>query len=174
MRVIRNPLVAVPLRYAIIGFFLYGTLFLLLYYLDYNPLVIGRPWDFGFFLIPVMIFFSIKDYKANYNQGELRFWQGMTCGFITYATIGLSTAVFIYLFLTFADPDVLVGYIQDRIQLLENSKQQFIDQLGESLYHEQVAKMRDTSGLVVALDDFWKKLAIGLFLTILIAAIMRK
>ena len=171
---VKNPLIAVPLRYAIIGFFLYGILFLILYWLDYNPLVIGRPWDFGFFLIPVMIFFSIKDFKSNYNQGELRFWQGMTCGFITYATIALSTALFIYLFLSIADPGILEGYIQDRIQLLENSKEQFIEQLGEPLYHEQVAKMADTSALVVAVDDFWKKLAIGLFLTILIAAILRK
>ncbi len=171
---IKNPLVAVPLRYAIIGFFLYGILFLLLYFLGHNPLVIGRPWDFGFFLIPVMIFFAIKDFKTNFNQGELRFWQGMTCGFLTYATIALGTAVFIYLFLTFADPAVLEGYIEDRIQLLQNSKEQFIEQLGEPLYHEQIAKMYQTSPLVVALDDFWKKLAIGLFLTILIAAILRK
>lgn len=171
---IKNPLIGVPLRYATIGFFLYGILFLVLYFLDYNPLVVGRPWDFGFFLIPVMIFFSIKDFKTNYNQGELRFWQGMTTGFITYATIALGTAIFIYLFLTLADPEILQGYIQDRVQLLENNKEQFIEQLGEPLYQEQLAKMHQTSAWVVALDDFWKKLAIGLFLTILIAAILRK
>ncbi len=81
---LRHPLIRVPFRYAIIGIVLYGTLFLLLYFLGYNPLVIGRPWDFGFFLIPLMVFISIKDFKSNYNDGELRFWQGMSGGFITY------------------------------------------------------------------------------------------
>lgn len=167
-------MIGIPLRYALIGIFLYGTLFLLLYLLGHNPLVVGRPWDFGFILIPVMIFFSIKDFKSNYNQGELRFWQGMSCGFVTYFVLAMGAALFIYIFLTFADHTVLEGYIQDRTQLLENSRKEFIEQLGEKLYHEQLAKMGDTSALVVALDDFWKKLVIGLFLTILIAAILRK
>jgi len=171
---IRNPLLVVPLRYAIIGLFLYGSLFLILYFLDHNPLVTGRPWDFGFILMPVMILFSIKDFRTNYNQGELRFWQGMTCGFVTYFGMALGAALFIYLFLTIADPAVLDGYIQDRVQLLQGSREQFIERLGEPLYHQQVEKMKNTSALVVALDDFWKKLAIGLFLTILIAAILRK
>ena len=171
---LKNPLLVVPFRYAVIGLFLYGCLFLLLYFLNHNPLVTGRPWDFGIFLIPVMIFFAIKDFKTNYNAGELRFWQGMTCGFVTYFGMALGTALFIYLFLTIADPSLLDGYIQDRVQLLIDSKEQFIEQLGEPLYHQQVEKMKNTSVVVVALDDFWKKLAIGLFLTILIAAILRK
>ncbi len=169
-----NPLISVPVRYAIIGLFLYGVLFLLLYFLDYNPLVVGRPWDIGLFLIPVMIFFSIKDFKTNYNGGELRFWQGMTCGFVTYTGVALGVALFLYIFLTIADPSVLDGYIQDRIQLLEQNRAQFVEQLGEDLYQQQLVKMGGTSALVVAIDDFWKKLAIGLFLTILIAAILRK
>ena len=78
-----HPLIRVPLRYAIIGIFLYGTLFLLLYFMDNNPLVVGRPWDFGFLLIPLMVFFAMKDFKVIYNEGELRFWQGMSIGFVT-------------------------------------------------------------------------------------------
>jgi hypothetical protein len=121
-----------------------------------------------------MIFFSIKDFRTNYNGGELRFWQGMTCGFVTYFGMALAVALFIYLFLSLADPAILDGYIQDRVQMLQNSKAQFIEQLGEPLYYQQLEKMKTTSALVVAVDDFWKKLAIGLFLSILIAAILRK
>ena len=172
--ILKNPLIGLPFRYAFIGVFLYGTLFLLLYFMDYNPLVVGRPWDFGFLLIPVLVFFSIKDFKTNYNAGELRFWQGMTCGFFTYFLLALGASLFIYLFLSFADQELLNGYIHDRLQLLYNSKEQFIEQLGEDLYHEQVDKMSNTTAFIVALDDFWKKLVIGLFLTILISAILRK
>jgi hypothetical protein len=149
-------------------------MFLLLYFLGNNPLIVGRPWDFGLLLIPLMIFFAIKDFKTNFNAGELRFWQGMTAGFVTYFVLALGVAIFIYLFLLFADPTILDGYIQDRITLLTESKEQFINQLGENLYYEQIDKMNQTTAFIVAIDDFWKKLLIGLFLTILIAAVLRK
>ena len=116
----------------------------------------------------------MKDFKTNFNAGELRFWQGMTAGFVTYFVLAIGVALFIYLFLVFADPTILDGYIQDRIALLTASKEQFINQLGEKLYFEQIDKMNQTSAFVVAIDDFWKKLLIGLFLTILIAAVLRK
>lgn len=170
----RHPLIRIPLRYALIGIFLYGTLFLLLYFMGNNPLVVGRPWDFGFLLIPLMVIFAMKDFKTNYNEGELRFWQGMSSGFVTYVVLALGIALFIFIFMTIADPNILEGYIQDRIQLLEASKEQFIKQLGADLYDEQITKMNQTTALVVAIDEFWKKLVIGLFLTILIAAVLRK
>lgn len=169
-----HPLIRIPLRYALIGIFLYGTLFLLLYFMGKNPLVVGRPWDFGFLLIPLMVIFAMKDFKTNYNEGELRFWQGMSSGFVTYFVLALGVALFIFIFMTVADPDVLEGYIQDRIQLLESSKVQFIEQFGTELYDEQITKMNHTTAFIVAIDDFWKKLVIGLFLTILIAAVLRK
>jgi len=169
-----HPLFRIPLRYALIGIFLYGTLFLILYFLGYNPLVVGRPWDFGFLLIPLMVFFATKDFKTNYNKGELRFWQGMSAGFVTYFVIAIGVALFIYLFLSVADSSILHGYIEDRMHLLEVSKEQFIAQLGADLFDEQMFKMQQTTALIVALDDFWKKLVIGLFLTILIAAVLRK
>jgi len=171
---LEHSLFKVSLRYALIGIFLYGTLFLLLYFLGHNPLVIGRPWDFGFLLLPLMIFFAIKDYKVNHNHGELRYWQGMSSGFVTYSILATGVAIFIFLFLTVADQSILQGYIQDRVQLLEASKQQFIEQLGADLFDEQMIKMKQTTAFIVALDDFWKKLVIGLFLTILIAALLRK
>ena len=98
----------------------------------------------------------------------------MSAGFVTYFGLAFGVGLFIYLFLTMADPEVLSGYIQDRIDLLTASKIQFVEQLGEKLYQEQITKMSETTAIIVAVDDFWKKLVIGLFLTILIAAVLRK
>lgn len=98
----------------------------------------------------------------------------MTSGFITYGLLAVGSALFIYLFLTLADPGVLQGYIDDRLNLLAEKHQQFVEALGEDLYNKQWAKMKETTAGIVALDDFWKKLSIGLFLTILIAVILRK
>ncbi len=133
----------------------------------------SRPLDFGFLLIPIMVFFAIKDFKENHNKGELRFWQGMTAGFVTYSTIAVGSAIFIWIFLSLEE-QVLQGYIADRLQLLMENRAEFESTLGEDLYKEQVRKMNATTPGVMAWDDFWKKLSIGLFLTILISVILRK
>ncbi len=172
-RHLRNPLLKVPLRYGVIGGAIGALLFMILYYLGENPLVFGRPWDFGFLLIPIMIFFGMKDFKVNHNRGELRFWQGMTAGFLVYTTIAIISALFIFVFLSWWDTTVLEGYIIDRLQLLQESQEQFTQALGEDLYHQQISKTKQTTASVLAWDDFWKKLSIGLFLTIIIAVILR-
>lgn len=168
-----NPLIKIPARFGIAGVVISGLLFLVLYWVGKNPLVYSRPWDFGFLMIPVMVFFGMKDFK-NHNGGELRFWQGMTSGFVIYCIIAAGSAFFLWNFLTWGDPTVLDGYIADRLHLLDENKAQFEHTLGPELYKQQIQKMKETSAWVVAMDDFWKKLSIGLFLTILIAVILRK
>ena len=169
-----NALLKIPARYGIAGVIIQGLLFLTLYWLGKNPLVYSRPWDFGFLMIPVMIFFGMKDFKDHHNGGELRFWQGMTSGFVIYTVIALGSAFFLWNFLTWGDASVLDGYIADRLQLLADNREQFEQTLGPELYQQQIVKMKETSAWVVAVDDFWKKLSIGLFLTIIIAVILRK
>ena len=174
MSLYQKPLVKIPLRYGIIGVAMGAVLFVVLYLFGENPLVFSTPWDFGFLLIPIMLFFGVKDFKVNHNSGELRFWQGMTAGFIIYTTIAVGSAIFLFIFLKWIDPSLIQGYIIDRLELLEGSKDRFFETLGEDLYHQQVAKTKQITASVLAWDDFWKKLSIGLFLTIIIAVILRK
>lgn len=168
------PLVSTPLRFGAVGGALIILLFLGIYFFYANPLIVFRKFDFGFLLLPVFIFFSIREFRDYKNAGELRFWQGMTVGFLTYMVVAFCSAFFIWVFVSFFDPQLLVGYIADRTQLIEGMKDEMIAQLGESVYEQAYNEVQHVAVWEVALDDFLKKIFIGLFLTIIISVLLRK
>lgn len=169
-----HPLVTVPVKYGLFGGFFSIVLFLILYFLGKNPLVVAGIFDFGLILIPIFIFFSIKEFRDYRNNKELRFWQGMTVGFINYVTIATVSALFIWLFLTLIDEQLLTSYIGDRTALLVENKQQFIESLGDITYEETLVELENTTAYIIAVDDFLKKVFIGLFLTIIFSVILRR
>lgn len=168
------PLVGTPLRFGLVGGVLSIFLFLGIYFYNENPLIVFRKFDFGFLLLPVFIFFSIREFRDYKNGGELRFWQGMSVGFLTYMIVAFLSAFFIWIFVDFFEPQLLAGYIADRTQLIVSMKEEMIAQLGESIYDKTYAEIQQISVLEVALDDFLKKIFIGLFLTIIISVLLRK
>ncbi len=171
---LRNPLIAVPLKYGLAGGVLSIFMFLVLYFIDKNPLIVYRGFDFSFLLIPIFIAFSIKEYRDRWNDRSLRFGEGMTVGFLNYLMIAILSAGFVWIFLSVIDPDLLRGYIADRSSLLSNMKGQMVEQLGEDVYQQTLAQVQQTTAYIIALDDFLKKIIIGLFLTIIISVIFKK
>ena len=168
----QNNLVAIPLKYGILGGSIVILLILIFYFLDLNPLVNIKVADL--LLLSIFIFFSLKEFRDRYNDRRLHFWQGMTGGVINYLTIAVISAVFILLLTVIIDPEVTTKYIEGRIELLNENRQTLIDTMDEETYLKAVAGVQETTGLDLALDDFLKKTIIGLFLTIIIAVILRK
>ena len=72
------------------------------------------------------------------------------------------------------DPEMTTKYIESRITLLSENRQTLVEAMDEKTYLEAVAGVKETTPLDLALDDFLKKSMIGLFLTIIIAVILRK
>ncbi|MCZ6693088.1 MAG: hypothetical protein O6939_04205, partial [Bacteroidetes bacterium] len=56
-----NPLLQVSVKFGLIGALLSIILFMVLYFIDLNPLINGKFSDF--ILIPIMVFFAIKEYR---------------------------------------------------------------------------------------------------------------
>ena len=169
-----HPIIAVPLKFGLVGAGIAILLFLLLYFLGKNPLIIYGNFDFSFLLIPVFIFFSIKEFRDYKNNRELLFWQGMSVGFINYFVIALVSALFIYIFLSFVDLELVSGYVADRMQIMNEMKGEMVKQMGEDVFTRTYAELGNTTAYVIALDDFLKKIVIGLFLTIIISVLLRR
>lgn len=167
-----NPLLAVPVKYALVGSTLSILLFYVMLFFDKDPLITNKYFDV--ILLLIFIFFSIKEYKKYYNNGILHFWQGMTVGFLTYSCIAIVFALFIWVYLAYISPDLLQDYITDRTNLILSSKENFIVQFGEETYRKMLADMKLVSAGNVALDDFIKKLITGFFITSVIAIVMRR
>lgn len=169
---LQNKLIAVPLKYGVIGGGLVILLFLVFYFLGGNPLVEIRFVDI--LLLAIFIFFSIKEFKDRYNNKELHFWQGVTIGMIAYFSIAIISAMFILVLTVVIDPDLTTNYIETRIELLNENRETLVESINEQAYMDAVAGVKDTGPVDLAIDDFLKKSIIGLFLTIVIAVILRK
>lgn len=170
----KNPLIRVPLKYGLVGGALSIFLFVLLYLLGKNPLIVYRGFDFSFLLLPIFIAFSMKEFRDRWNGKTLKFGEGMTVGFINYMTIAIVSALFTYIFLSVIDPDLLTGYIVDRSSMLMEMKSEMVDNLGEKVFEQTLGNIRESTAYIIALDDFLKKIIIGLFLTIIISVIFKK
>jgi hypothetical protein len=168
----KNQLIAVPLRFGSIAGALVVVLFLVLYFMQVNPLLESRVVDLV--LIPIFLYFGLKDFRDYRNDGILHYWQGMTVGVIIYLLMALISSLWIIVFLELIDPELLNNYILDRLQLIEGSKSQIVDQMGEQTFLDSKAELRFITSFDLALDDFLKKSIIGLMLTIMISIILRK
>lgn len=169
---LKNKLVAVPLNYGIIGGFIVILLFLIFYFFNLSPLVNIKMTDP--LILSTFIFFALKEFRNKYNNRQLHFWQGMSGGVINYVTIALISAIFILVMTVIIDPEMTAKYIESRIELLIENKQTLVDTMNEETYLKVLAGVKETTGYDLALDDFLKKSIIGLFLTIIIAVILRK
>ena len=116
----------------------------------------------------------MKEFRNKFNDRKLHFWQGISGGVINYLTVAVISAVFIYIMTVVIDPELTTKYIESRLVLLEENRETLIDTINEETYHQTVAGIKETTATDLALDDFLKKSLIGLFLTIIIAVILRK
>lgn len=169
---IKNPLFAVPVKYGLFAGLIAIVMFCVLYFLDLNPFVESRILDIV--LIPIFLFFAIREFRDYKNQKVLHYWQGMTVGVVTYVLMAAISAFFILFFVELLAPDALTDYVDDRIALMVDSKQEIVSQLGQDTYDESIEKLKSTSAYTLALDDLMKKSIIGLMLTIMISIILRR
>lgn len=128
---------------------------------------------FGYFLIPVSVFLSVKFYKDYTNSGYLSFAEGMTVGFVTYGLIGLFSTLGIWLILQFS-PEMFELIKAQKLALLAENKEMILSQVGEDSYASTQKSMEALSPWNVALNDGLWKIIPGLFFSIIISIILRK
>ena len=167
-----SPYVRVPLRFGSVGGLVSIALFVALYLLDKNPLVTIRIADV--FIIPIFIFFGIREFKDYYNQRKLRFWQGMSIGIATYVIIALLSAICVFIIVYFVDDALFQDFVSNSVSDLLDKKEALVEQFGEESFNATLEKTSSMKKIHLPVDDFIKKCIIGLFLTIVFSIILRK
>lgn len=168
----RSQLFKVPLKYGVAGGIISLLLFITLYFLDESPLSAIRLFDFV--LIPLFVFFSLKEFRDYKNEGKMAYWEGMTVGLVCYGLIALISASAILLFLEVIDPQLFVQHKQENITILTQDPQEWVEQLGREDYEEALEDVRGITPVSLAADDFVKKILIGLFLTSVISIFLKR
>lgn len=128
---------------------------------------------FGYVLVPISLFLSIKFFKDYSNSGFLSFSEGMTIGFVTYILLGLLSTFGIWLILSFS-PELFEIIKNQKLGVLLESRDTIISQLGENSYLTTEENMKEMSPWDVALNDGLWKIVPGMFFSIIISIIFRK
>ncbi|MFY0627896.1 MAG: DUF4199 domain-containing protein [Reichenbachiella sp.] len=166
------PIFKSSVKFGAIGAGVIAFIFLAYYVLGSNPLIEMDMIDV--FILPIFLFFGIKEYRERYNNQLLEFWQGMTVGFFVYTTMATVSAVFIWIFIDAIDVSLTENFVSDRLASLHEIKNKIIEEMGQDSFAETVREVGNTSSIDVAMDGFLKKLVIGFLLTSVISVIMKR
>lgn len=141
-----------------------------------------QPWrNLISFLIDILIiglfsFLTIKDFRSNYNNGELRFYHGMSLGFICYTTVAFVFAVFYFVFMQWIEPDFLNLYIETAksdMLLRKDMILQGVEVDPDVYFSEQLGTIDEITKSSLIFDSFLKKLIFGIFLAPIFSIVLR-
>lgn len=172
-----NPVIPkLAFRYGLAGGVMAIVAFLVFFYLG------QQPWrNLISFLIDILIiglfsFLTIKDFRSNYNNGELRFYHGMSLGFICYTTVAFVFAVFYLVFMQWIEPDFLNLYIETAksdMLLRKDMILQGVEVDPDVYFSEQLGTIDEITKSSLIFDSFLKKLIFGIFLAPIFSIVLR-
>lgn len=168
---IKNKYFKVGTKFGLFGAILCLISYSVVWAMGTNPLLYNKLLDL--LLLPLFVFFGIKEFKSNEASNELRFWQGMSVGMIVFSTMAIVSSVFFFFLAEIIRPDLLVSFVVKKIELLAEQKETIVDSLGEVVYDDTVTGVKNTSAFQIGLDDYIKKTLIGMFFTVLFSIILR-
>jgi hypothetical protein len=169
-----QPYFQTSLKFGLMGGILIVILFVVMVFFEINPLVASKKLDFGFIILPIFIFFSVKEFRDFKNEGKLRFWQAIALGMLTLFILSALSAIIVWSFLSLFSDDFLKQYIIDRTYLLEEYKPMILESTSEEVYERTFKDLQNVTPAILAFDDFIKKIFTGIFITLIISVILRR
>ena len=174
---IKNPQIPrLSLRYGAVGGILAMLAFLVFFYLGQQPWRNIISFFLDILIVGLFVFLPIKDFKTNHNGGELRFYQGMTIGFISYAMLAFIFALFYGIFINYVVSDFLETFIasaKSDMQLRKELLMQSVEGDKAAFFKQQLKELEEITRIDLISDAFLKKMLFGIFLTPIFAIILR-
>jgi Protein of unknown function (DUF4199) len=168
-----SPLIYVPAQYGLVATLLGASLLITLFYVGKHPFLIPVYFDFRIFLFAVFIFFAMKDYRENYNNGVLFFWQGMVGSYAFTLAFAILASGAITLF-GMLEKDFVQQYIHLFTEQVKTYPKEVIERIGKENFESNLRKIPSTNAFDLGLTYFMQSLMIGFFLSIIVTVILRK
>jgi hypothetical protein len=166
-----NKYLATAYQFGVLGGLLSVVSFYFLSFLNADPTNLNLI--FGYFLVPISLFLSIKFFKEYSNSGFLSFAEGMTVGFVTYTLIGILSTLGIW-FILLLSPDFFEVIKQIKLEVLLENRETIVSQVGEDSFNLTSDNLKSMTQWDVALNDGIWKILPGMFFSIIISIILRK
>jgi hypothetical protein len=169
-----NPMVRVALKYGLIGSVLLVVPFLVLEYVMGAPLSGGSSILIDAILLLIFIFFAIKDFRDNFNQKILHFWQGMNIGFMVYGIMALTYAIFVLVYVNWQGEAFLNDHVAQAAEQMKATAERYPDTISEKQLQQGLTDLKNISALDLATKAFVGDLFVGFILTVVVSMILRK
>ena len=170
----KSQLYKVPIKYGITGGILCIILFLVLLLIGDYPFLMPTYFMSGVIIL-IMLCFSTKELRDYKYGGKMCYWQGMTAGFVSIFLIALLSGVFVYIYASQIDREILADHAQQVAATLFEDPEGWIERHGEEGYKRLLNEsLQLISPAELAFDDFLKKLIIGFFLTTIVALLFKR
>jgi Protein of unknown function (DUF4199) len=170
---IKSPLLRLALRNGTIAAIIAFSLLIVLYVSGKHPFLIAVYADFRIFLFGVFIFFTLKEYRDQYKQGVLYFWQGMMTSYAFIAVFSVVAALGVII-LSEVYPPFIAEYVRLFTEQAHAGAAEAVQQMGEENFERNLQALQATNGyeraLVYSLQSVW----IGFFISIIISILLRK
>ncbi len=168
-----NPLVKVPLRYALIGAPIGLLANLALYWMGKHPALVMPFFDFRIILFAVFIFLTIKEIRDYREDGSLYFWQGMIASFVMVSVYAVGVSCVLYLFMKL-QPNYVSDFVKTGTEQLKNFPPEDIKRIGQEVYEQQLSMMKTITAEFLAQRYFMQCFGISIFISIIISVILRR
>ena len=166
----------------LLGAIVFMLFFILLYLVYKNPFFSVKSYDFFVYmlvLLGVTVFYRWKTPEG--FAGRFHFWEGAKISLLTWLIMMSCSIVFIYIFMVAIAPDVVLQYADYEIQQFVASKNQWVESFnndglnGEEVYEEVYKNYQKRNWVQYLItQELIQKTFIGLLLSIIIAAVIRK
>jgi hypothetical protein len=167
-----KPLLKIPLIFGAATGSMAFMLFLGLYFIGVMPLGNKRTLDFGIYLI--MMIAACWYYRKKIGQGYMHFWEGLTICYVVNSVGAFVSGWLVYLFITWVDPSVFVGYLAEMKQLLLQGKSELVKKIGEAEFQTMLKNVAETKPGELITDELSKKTAMAVLPILIISLIFRR
>lgn len=170
----KSPLLGIGLRNGSIAGALAGALLIILYFIGSHPMLILPYADFRILLFGIFIFFTLKEFRDNHQEGTLHFGQGLLASLI-FVTVAATIGAMVVLIFSKLYPQFVSDFIT---QGLESARAFSADATLSEAEKSRITVMMEglpaTNGKSLAGQHFVQSLMIGFFISIILSVILRK
>lgn len=173
MKFYKSPLVMVMLRFGLIAGALITLLMIGFFYLGQHPLLVSPYLDFRILLFGVFIYFGVREFREVHHNGLLYFWQGMIGSYLLVFISMLVASAGVLIF-SQAEPRFVSSFVETYTTYLKSFAPEDIERIGKQAYEGKLASVSLMNGMQLAQSYFIQGIVIGLFVGVILSAILRK
>ena len=159
------------IRYGVIGGISSFLVVLILYFTGGDPY--GQKSLISYLFIPLFLVMGLKYYKS-FRPEKMGYGKALSVALSITLYLAVTAALLLYAFAVLAGPEVLQKHIAEMRLMMESSREQAIELVGEEAYKQVYDDLGNRSPVQIANEDFIRRLFLGSIVALFVALFTKK